>query len=403
MEKVMDVIEQIWAIGFVRFIVFLALAFVVSGLAKFLVTKLLKLIKLDQKLDKWGVNEGELGTSMSFVGKLVFIVVFLLFLPAALEALGITAVSEPITGMVTTFIQYLPKIVAAIILIYVGIFVAKIIGQILSVLLKKTKIDNLVKNTNESSGILFSSIIVKIVEIVIILITFVQAFSVLDIAAISEPAMMIVNAIFGAVPSIIFAAVVIGCGVLIAQIACELLRNVFIAINFDTKVKKALPTLKTSATNVVVNIVKYLIVVFVVAQGIQLLNLALLTDIATAVIGYLPLVLKALAVLFAAYICVSLLESFLMKTRTNATGLVKLVKAGIYTLAGFMILSQLGIASTIVNAAFIIILAAIAIAFALSFGLGGKDFAKKTLNKVDEKLEQCKSQDAQKKDEDPNA
>ena len=56
-------------------------------------------------------------------------------------------------------------------------------------------------------------------------------------------------------------------------------------------------------------------------------------------------------------------------------------------LAGFMILSQLGIASQIVNTAFEIFLAAVAVAFALAFGLGGKDFAKKTLDKVDEKIE----------------
>ncbi len=399
MEKVMNVLEQIWAIGFVRFIVFLALAFIVAGIAKFLVTRLLKLIKLDQKFDKWGINEGQVGTSMKFVGKLVFIIVFLLFLPSALEALGVTAVSEPITGMVTTFIQYLPRIVAAVILVYVGIFVAKIIGQIISVLLKKTKLDNLMKNADGESKILLSDIIVKIVMTVIILITFVQAFSVLQIAAISEPAMMIVNAIFGAIPSILFAAVVIACGVLIAKIACGLLGNVLVAVNLDGKVKKILPALKYSATNIVVNVVKYLIIVFVVAQGIQLLKLELLTGIATAIIGYLPLVLKALAVVFAAYFGASLLEGFMLKTYPNSAGLVRLAKTGIYTLAGFMIFSQLGIASTIVTSAFIIALAAIAVAFALAFGLGGKEFAKKTLDKVDEKIEKCKAEDLKKVEE----
>lgn len=397
MEKVMDILEQIWAISLVRFIVYLALAFIVAGIAKFLVMKLLKLIKLDKKLDKWGVNDGQVGTSLGFVGKLVFIIVFLLFLPSALEALGVTTVSEPITGMVTTFIHYLPRIIAAIILIYVGIFVAKIIGQIISVLLKKTKIDNLMKTADgEQTKVLLSDIIVRIVMAVIILITFVQAFSVLQIEAISEPAMMIVNTIFGAIPSIVFAAVVIACGVLIAKIACGLLGNVLVAVNFDGKAKKLLPNLKYSATKIVVNVVRYLIILFVVAQGIQLIKLELLTGIATAIIGYLPLVIKALAVVFAAYVAVSLLEGFVLKTYPNATGLVRIAKVGIYTLAGFMILSQLGIASVIVNAAFIIALAAIAIAFAIAFGVGGRDFAKKTLDKVDGKIEKCKAEDMKK-------
>ncbi len=402
-EKIVNVLEQIWSIGFVRFIVFLALAFGVAAIAKLLVTKLVKLIKFDQKLDKWGVNEGQVGTSMKLVGKFVFILVFLLFLPAAFEAIGVTTISEPITGMVSTFIQYLPKIVAAIILICVGIFVAKIIGQIVAVLLKKTKLDNLTKSGSEEAKVTLSVVISKIVMGVIILISFVQAFSVLGIAAISDPAMMVVNKVFGAIPAIIFASIVIACGVLIAKLACGLLGNVLIAVNFDGKVKKLLPELKYSATNIVVQVIKYLIIVFVVAQGIQLLKLELLTGIATAIIGYLPLVLKALLVVFAAYVGTSVLEGFMLKTYPKSAGLVRLIKVGVYVLAGFMILSQLGIASTIVNAAFVIILAAIAIAFALAFGLGGKEFAQKTLHKVDQKIEQCKAEDLQKAEDAENA
>ena len=52
-----------------------------------------------------------------------------------------------------------------------------------------------------------------------------------------------------------------------------------------------------------------------------------------------------------------------------------------------MILSQLDFATTIVNSAFIIVMCAFAAAFAIAFGVGGKDFAKKTLNKVEEKKE----------------
>ena len=70
MDKIIGIIEDIWAIDLVRFIVYLAVAFLAAGIASWLVTKLLKLVKLDKKLDKWGVNEGVLGTSMNFVGKL---------------------------------------------------------------------------------------------------------------------------------------------------------------------------------------------------------------------------------------------------------------------------------------------------------------------------------------------
>ena len=47
-----------------------------------------------------------------------------------------------------------------------------------------------------------------------------------------------------------------------------------------------------------------------------------------------------------------------------------------------MVLIQLGIATTIVSAAFIIVLGALAVAFAIAFGIGGRDFAANTLKKL---------------------
>ena len=55
-----------------------------------------------------------------------------------------------------------------------------------------------------------------------------------------------------------------------------------------------------------------------------------------------------------------------------------------------MVLNQLGIATKIVNSAFVIILAALGVAFAIAFGIGGRDFAKKTLDDASKKLEENK-------------
>ena len=387
-DKFMGVVESIWAIDLVRFIVYLLLAFVFAAIAKFVAVKLLKLIKLDKLLDKWGVNEGYVGTSLSLVGKLVYIIVFLLFLPSALNALGLHEVSGPISGMVSQFVDYLPNIVAAGILIYVGIFIALIIGQIVAVLLRKTKLDNLLKRKDEEKAtVLLSDIIVKIVMAIIILITIVQALTVLNIDAVSGPALGIISQIFGAIPSIILAAVVISCGILVAGIACGLLNNVLLAVNFDSIVEKVLPQLKVSATKIVVNVVRSLIILFVVAQGIEVLGLTIFTTIVSAVVAYLPLVIKSAVIAFVAFVGASMLEGALLKDGSKNAGIAKVVKIGVYVLAGFMILSQLELASVIVNTAFVVTLGAVAIAFALAFGLGGRDFAKKTLDKVDEKID----------------
>lgn len=392
MDKFLHTVEQIWNVDLVRFIVYLAIAFVAAGIAKWLVTTVFEALKLNKLLDKWGINEGKVGTSMSFVGKLVYLVVFLLFVPSAFSAIGMTSISSPITGLASTFIAYLPKIIAAVITVYVGLFIAQILGNIVAVLLKKTKIDSLIKSTNEENKrVLLSDLIVKILMGIIILITVVQAIIYLEIDAVSGPALAIVNAIFKSIPDIILAVVVLALGIFVTELACGLIYNLLLAVNLDKMVKKVLPQIKASATKVTVNVIKTILIFFFAAQAIEALNLSILTVIVTSLIGYLPMVIKAFVVLAVAFVGATLLESFIIKSNPNAAKLAKIVKAAIYTVAGFMILSQLGIAAEIVNKAFVITLAAIAVSFALAFGLGGRDFAKKTLDKVDEKIEQNKN------------
>ena len=295
MDTFIEIIKDLWAIDLLRFAVYLLLAFIVAWIAKFIVVRLFRLIRLDRLLDKWGVNEGELGTSSALVGKLVYIVVFLLFLPSALGALGLHEVSAPLSALVSRFIAYVPNLVAAGLLIYVGVFVAKIIGQIISALLT--------------------------------------------------------------------------------------------AVKFDGAVNKIIPQMKMSASRVTACAVKTLIILFVIAQGVEVLGLTVFTAAVSAVVAYLPMVFKSALILLAAFFGASMLENLIKQGGERIAGLAKTVRIVIYVVAGFMILSQLDLASKIVNTAFMIILAAVAVAFAIAFGLGGRDFAKKTLEKVDKNME----------------
>lgn len=386
-DKIMYWIDRVWAFDLVKFIVYLLLALIVAAVAKFIAVRLLKLVRLDRVLDKWGVHDDKTTSTTHLVGNLIYVVVLLLFLPAALGSLGLESVSGPLTLLTSAFVGYVPNIVAAGILVYVGVFIANIVGQIVYSLLRKTRLDSLTKrNSEEENGALLSDIISKIVSAIIILITVVQSLSVLNIDAISRPAISIVNAVFSAVPSIILAAVVISCGLLVAKIACGLIENLLNAVNLNGFVGKFIPKCQDCAVRIVVGIVRALIILFVIAQGVEVLGLTVFTAVVTAVVAYLPLIFKAAVIALAAYVGASILENLITKA-TNMSTFAKVVKVLIYTLAAFMILSQLDIASTIVNTAFIALIAAAAVASALAFGLGGREFAKNMLDKVCKKLD----------------
>ena len=106
--------------------------------------------------------------------------------------------------------------------------------------------------------------------------------------------------------------------------------------------------------------------------------------IVTDAVSYLPMLVKTAAILLAAMICANLLETAVAKCCAKGA---KVAKVAVYVVAGFMILSQLNIAPKIVETAFVALIYAIAIAAALAFGLGGKDYAKNILDKLEEKEE----------------
>jgi hypothetical protein len=85
--------------------------------------------------------------------------------------------------------------------------------------------------------------------------------------------------------------------------------------------------------------------------------------------------------LFAA----SWVESLILKRFSGSKLLAWAAKAAIIVLAAFMTLNQLGIATSIVNSAFIIVLGAIAVAFAIAFGIGGREFAGNVLQNLENK------------------
>lgn len=394
MDKFLETVEKLWDNSLIKALVYLVLAFILAALASFITKKIFKFMKLDARLDKWGVNEGQDGTAAKFIGKLVFLIVFLLFLPAVLGALGLESVSKPISDFAATFIDYLPNIIAAALLIFVGIFVGQILSGILTIVLAKTKIDSLGKKLKKSDNtevggasgeVKISVTIGKIVNAVIILVAIVEALTVLNIESVSAPAIKIIETVFAAIPDVFLAVLVVAIGIVISNIVAGLLHNLLSSVNFDGMVKKIMPSSKcaSSLAKIISNIVRVVIIVFVVAEGVKILGLEILTETMSAILSYIPMVIKSLIIALVALWGANFAENAMQKSASVGKAATKILKSIIYTVAVFMILSQLEFATVIVNWAFIITLSALAVAFAIAFGIGGKDFAKSTLSRLD--------------------
>ena len=118
-----------------------------------------------------------------------------------------------------------------------------------------------------------------------------------------------------------------------------------------------------------------------------MLHLPVLTGIGQAVLGYLPAVLTAVIILAIGMFAANTAEAAIVKKFPNAKGSALVAKVVIYVFVGFVCLSQLGVAIDIVEKTFILIVAAVCVAFAVAFGVGGRTFAANMLAKLEKKID----------------
>ena len=127
-------------------------------------------------------------------------------------------------------------------------------------------------------------------------------------------------------------------------------------------------------------------VIFFLVESFGVLHLQVLNGIGKTVIGYMPCVLASVLILALCYIGSMAAQKAL--TKSGHTGYGWLCKCVIYTVGGFMVLNELGIAKEIVNTAFLLMIAAIAVAAAIAFGIGGKETAGRLLKKWEDKCDE---------------
>lgn len=383
MDTFRQVMNTIWPV--LQALLVLAAAFIVAGIIKSLVVKLLAKEKVAKALGK--VDPEGKGGLAQFIAKAVYLLVFMLFVPAIFGSLGLSVIFTPVANIFNAIWAYVPNIIAAAIVLVVGFMIAKLVRQLLIPVFDKINVNKL----QEKAGIevansdKLSVTLAYVVYYLILIPMIVMALDVLNISVISKPATDILNSILGFIPNILVALIIIIIGCMIGKFVGQIVTRLIATAGLDAKLAKLLDKddQKFSLSKLVGTVVNVIIVIFFVVEGLNVLELEVLTNVGTVVIGYMPVVLSAVIIAVAAFFASSVAEKALKKNGKNTYALI--AKVAIFTVAGFMILSQLGIAAEIVNTAFKLVLAAVAIAVALAFGLGGKEFAANTLKKIEEK------------------
>ena len=398
----MDIINNLWESfisGFPNIVVgiiYLIIAFVVAVIAKKIVMGILRKVGAEKLLEKTGIKDEKTGKSTEFIGKLGFLIVFLLFLPAVLARLGMDNVAAPITNVIQSVIGFLPRLLAAALILYIGVYVAKVVRQLAKALLNRIGLDKLQKKLGVEASEdqnTFTGVIAGIIYVLILIPVIIAALQILGINSVAEPATIIISQIFSYVPSIFVAAILIVVGYQLAKLLAPVVESLLLSVGLDKATEKLFSTAdsrtsKYSVSELFGQIVRWLIMIIFFIEAVNLLNLAILSNIGNSILQYLPLVVSAIIIMGGGIILASWVERLITKHSPKQKTVALIIKILIIVLAVFMTLSQLGFAQDIVNLAFVILMAGAAVAFAIAFGLGGRNFAANRLAKLEKKLDE---------------
>ena len=194
--------------------------------------------------------------------------------------------------------------------------------------------------------------------------------------------------------NLLYGLVLLLVGILIARGLQWLVITIFEALQLDKGSKQIgfneLLTkggLKKGPTELLGDLIYWLSVFVTVTAVANLLGLAPVKELLGGLLAYLPAVLAAayilgvgvFAAIFIAAIVLIILNNIGL---SNASTLAKIVQYAIVIFAFLTALGQLGISSNWIVSSIQLVIGAVALAFAIAFGLGAKDKAAELLDKL---------------------
>jgi len=386
-------------------LIWLGIAWVLATVAKMAVSRLMRTFSVDERLNQ------EVGSASSerplllsdTVANALYWFIFLLFLPLILEALQLQQALLPVNNLLNQILAAIPKILEAVLIGFVGWLLAMVVRRIVTNLLAAAGADGLGARfgiSRTSGGQSLSWIVGTIVYVLILIPTAIAALNALDIQAISQPAVAMLNDILSAVPKIFTAALILALAYILGRWVGDLVTNILRGIGFNNvfswlgvQPKQPLrltpsssdpdatilqePEVPTRTPSEFVGIVVQVgIMLFAVVAATDVLGIPALTAIVSGIVLVAGRVLSGLVVFAIGLYLANLAFSLIASSGTRQARLLgQAARIAIIAFVAALALQQMGIGSDIVNLAFGLLLGAIAVGIALAFGLGGREIA----------------------------
>jgi hypothetical protein len=193
--------------------------------------------------------------------------------------------------------------------------------------------------------------------------------------------------LLSAIPKVIGFAVILIVGWIIASALAAAVAAILRAIKFNDLAQRAGISafvqkmgVHTDAAGFLATVVKWFVRLIVLVTAFDALGLPAVSQVLEQILLWLPNLVVALVVLVIAGLAANALAG-IVRGAAAESGLgspellAAVAKVAVWAFAIVIAVNQIGVATTIVNTLFMATVGAVAVAFALAFGLGGRETA----------------------------
>lgn len=354
------------------------------------------------------------------LGSLGYWLVLLIGVVAAVSVLqlpGLTTAVGPLSVLVTDVAHFVPRLVGAVVIFFIGYIVATLARRVVEAALGAASLDQMIARAGlgRVTGAAGLAKTAGIVVFVLILIpAAIAALQQLGVAAISDPAVAVLSTVLDALPRLIGAAIVLAIAFAIARWVASLIEQILPSLGFDQSIQGLLgaappasgatadPTVggevsttpspaaqRVIPSKIVAHLAIWAIMLFSAVEAARLLNFGAIALMLQQVLELGSHVLFGAVIITAGVLIAQFLADLINRSTAGRDGFAStLVRWATIALATAMGLRFMGIADEIVILAFGLILGSASVAAALAFGLGGREAAGRLADRWVRKAEQ---------------
>lgn len=276
------------------------------------IRNILRKITLNKKVAKWiGAEEDKSKAIVieEWISQGIYYLLLLFVLVAFFQTLNLTIITEPINRLLTQILEFMPRLIGAVILLLIAWILASVLRLIVSQVLKASKLD---EKLSVQAGLEYKEqlpLAKTLGDAVYWLVLLLFLPAILDALALEkflQPVQTMIDKVLGFLPNLFAAGLILLVGWFIARIVQRIVTNLLAAVGADRLSEQIglAPVLGEQKLSGLLGLIVYvLILIPVLISALNSLSLEAITQPAS---NMLNTILEAIPAIFAAALVIAI-------------------------------------------------------------------------------------------------